>query len=146
MSRAILCPTNDECVRLNNELVERLPGDAATYFSVDSVLCDDPSEADSFPLEFLNSLTPSGMPPHRLTLKPGAIIMLLRNLNAKLGLCNGTRCVVRQLMNNVIDVEVLTGSAAGDRVYIPRIDLAPSDVNLPFTLKRRQFPVRLHSP
>lgn len=142
MSRAILCPTNDECVRLN-ELVERLPGDAATYFSVDSVLCDDPSEADSFPLEFLNSLTPSGMPPHRLTLKPGAIIMLLRNLNAKLGLCNGTRCVVRQLMNNVIDVEVLTGSAAGDRVYIPRIDIAPSDVNLPFTLKRRQFPVRL---
>ena len=62
VSRAILCPTNDECVRLNNELVERLPGDAATYFSVDSVLCDDPSEADSFPLEFLNSLTPSGMP------------------------------------------------------------------------------------
>ena len=84
------------------------------------------------------------MPPHRLTLKPGAIIMLLRNLNAKLGLCNGTRCVVRQLMNNVIDVEVLTGAAAGDRVYIPRIDIAPSDVNLPFTLKRRQFPVRLH--
>jgi ATP-dependent exoDNAse (exonuclease V) alpha subunit len=25
--------------------------------------------------------------------------------------------------------------------FIPRIDLAPSDVNLPFVLKRRQFPI-----
>ena len=26
-------------------------------------------------------------------------------------------------------------------VFIPRIDLAPSDINLPFIIKRRQFPI-----
>ena len=46
-------------------------------------------------------------------------------------------------MTNFLDVEVLTGEAKSERIYIPRIDLAPSDINLPFTLKRRQFPIRL---
>ncbi|GBN32366.1 hypothetical protein AVEN_136792-1 [Araneus ventricosus] len=29
----------------------------------------------------------------------------------------------------------------GDVVFLPRIELAPSDVNLPFVLKHRQFPL-----
>ena len=82
-SRAILCPKNDDCFSINNEVIERLPGETKTYYSVDSVICDDLSETSNYPPEFLNSLTPAGMPPHRLTLKPGAIVMLLRNLNAK---------------------------------------------------------------
>ncbi|XP_047135521.1 uncharacterized protein LOC124812674 [Hydra vulgaris] len=39
--------------------------------------------------------------------------------------------------------EILTGVSEGKRVFVPRIQLAPSDSNLPFVLKRRQFPVRL---
>ncbi|XP_065678531.1 uncharacterized protein LOC136093445 [Hydra vulgaris] len=69
--------------------------------------------------------------------------MLLRNLDFKGGLCNGTRLMVRALHNNYIDGEVLTGVSAGNRVFVPRVQLAPSDSNLPFTLKHRQFPVRL---
>ncbi|XP_065679979.1 ATP-dependent DNA helicase PIF1-like [Hydra vulgaris] len=69
--------------------------------------------------------------------------MLLRNLDLKGGLCNGTRLMVRALHNSYIDGEVLTGVSAGNRVFVPRVQLAPSDANLPFTLKRRQFPVRL---
>ena len=38
---------------------------------------------------------------------------------------------------------MLTGSAKGDTVFIPRIDLAPTNTNLPFTLRRRQFPIKL---
>ena len=37
----------------------------------------------------------------------------------------------------------MTGVSSGKRVFVPRIQLAPSDSNLPFVLKRRQFPVRL---
>ena len=82
------------------------------------------------------------MPPHELILKPGAIIMLVRNLAISTGLCNGTRRLVHHLHSHVIDAEILSGSFASHRVLIPRIKLAPSDVNLPFTLQRIQFPVR----
>ena len=96
-----------------------------------------------YPLEFLNSITPSGMPQHKLKLKPGCIVMLLRNLSLQNGLCNGTRLRVHSIRENVIDCEIITGVATGNRVLIPRVSLSPSDTNLPFQLKRVQFPLRL---
>ena len=83
------------------------------------------------------------MPLHCLLLKPGAIIMLLRNLAITRGLCNGTRLIVHRLHEHTVDAEIITGACRGDRVLIPRIKLAPSDANLPFILHRTQFPVRL---
>ena len=114
-----------------------------TWASVDTAILDDRQESDSYPLEFLHSLTPSGMPPHLLNLKVGAVAMLLRNLNIQQGLCNGTRLLIRRLHRNVINAEVLLGTHAGKRVLIPSVILAPSDTDLPFILCRRQFPLRL---
>src|SRR4051812_28933073 len=37
----------------------------------------------------------------------------------------------------------MTGSHIGETVYIPRIELTGKKTRWPFTLKRRQFPVRL---
>lgn len=96
-----------------------------------------------FPLEFLNSLTPSGYPPHELKLKVGAIVMLLRNLDVKNGLCNGTRLIIEQLHPHLICCKIATGSYAGNRVLIPRITLCPTDPSLPFRLRHHQFPIRL---
>nr|XP_047140934.1 ATP-dependent DNA helicase pif1-like [Hydra vulgaris] len=141
--RVILTPTNVDSLSINEEVLQRLPGEVKTYLSADQVETDNLNERNNFPVEFLNSLTPSGMPPHSLKFKIGCIIMLLRNLDLKAGLCNGTRMKVCALQNNYIDAEVLTGVSAGKRVFVPRIQLAPSDSNLPFVLKRRQFPVRL---
>ena len=56
------------------------------------------------------------------------------------GLCNGTRLIVKELHDNLIVTETMT---IKQTVLIPRIRLAPSDINLPFVLERRQFPVRL---
>lgn len=141
---AILCPKNDSCNFINDFVVRTvLEGDGRSYFGVDSIETDDPLERDNYPIEFVNSLTPSGLPPHELHLKPGAIIMLIRNLNANKGLVNGTRLVVKQLHQNSIDAEVLTGEARGSRLLIPRIILSTADATMPFTIKRKQFPVRI---
>jgi hypothetical protein len=142
-SRAILSPKNEDALPINNLIIERLEGDLKVYYSIDSIDSDNEQEAVNYPTEFLNSLTPSGLPPHKLHLKVGAVIMLLRNLNTRRGLCNGTRLVVEELKNNFIKAKVLTGNSSGDQVLIPRIDLIPSDEEIPFQLRRRQFPVRL---
>jgi ATP-dependent DNA helicase PIF1 len=52
--------------------------------------------------------------------------------------------VVRGFDNHAIDAEIVNGTHAGDRIFIPRIPLSLSeDLSLPFKFKRKQFPVRL---
>ena len=65
-----------------------IPGESITYLIADSVSCYNNKEAQNYPIEFLNSLKPSGMPPHCLNLKVGCIVMLLLNIALKKGLCN----------------------------------------------------------
>ena len=60
--------------------MEQFPRDGKIYLSADSVAEDDLQNA--YPIDFLNSITLSGMPPHSMTLKVGAPVMLLRNLRA----------------------------------------------------------------
>ena len=72
----------------------------------------------------------------------GYLIMLLKILDTKRGLCSGTRVVVSDLKANLIIAKVITGSSEGKVVFIPRIDLT-TDPDIPFPLNRRQFPVKL---
>jgi len=53
------------------------------------------------------------------------------------------RLICRSFARQVIDAQIISGYCARKRVFIPRIELTPSDAGLPFTLHRRQFPVRL---
>jgi hypothetical protein len=140
--RAILCPKNDATLAMNEEIINRLEGESKTYFSIDTVESENESERLAYPVEVLNSLEISGLPPHKLTLKIGCVIMLLRNLNTRAGLCNGTRLIVRELKNNVILAHILKGKILGERIFIPRVDLIPSEDEFPVTIRRRQFPVR----
>ncbi|KEH40680.1 PIF1-like helicase [Medicago truncatula] len=47
--------------------------------------------------EFLNTVTASGLPNHKLRLKVGVPVMLLRNIDTRYGLCNGTRLVITRM-------------------------------------------------
>ena len=124
--------------RINFKMLEKISGQCRIYKSFDATL--EQSDAVQYPTEFLNSLNPSGLPSHRLALKVGCPIMLLRNLDAP-RLCNGTRLVVRQLLRNLIIADIITGEYAGETVFIPRITLSPNDTVYEF--QRTQFPVRL---
>jgi len=140
---AILAPKNEHCNEINKKVLDLIPGEARSYTSVNQLITEDESELLQFPTEFLNSLEVSGLPPHELNLKPGCIVMLLRNLNAAYGLLNGTRLKVYKMYDNILELEILTGLNMGQKVLLPRIDLSPSDTILPFSFKRRQFPVGL---
>jgi len=142
-SAAILSPKNEYCFAINDYILQRrVVGSTKTYISEDCAIEDE--ETDNFvPLEYLHSQTPTGMPPHILTLKVGAVIMLLRNLDPLRGLCNGTRLIVTRLHNNVIHSDILSGTFQGEHVMIPRIINLSTDDGASFRFKRTQFPVRI---
>jgi hypothetical protein len=140
---AILCPKNSDVDQINEEVLNLLDGEVVSYLSTDSIDDEEAEDRQNYPVEFLNDCTPSGMPVHKLNLKIGSLIMLLRNLNTKRGLCNGTRLIATKLKPNLIIAEVLTGTAEKQTVFIPMIDLAPTSTDLPFVLRRRQFPIKL---
>ena len=119
----------------------KFPGEDKTYLSADSVTDED--VANTYPTDFLNSVTLSGMPPHAMTLKFGAPVMLLHNLRAGpgYGLHNGTRMIVLTLGQRVVEVEISSGVNRGNCILIPCITIGPSDTELPFTLKHHQLPL-----
>jgi len=77
--RAILCPKNSDVDKVNEEVLRLLEGEAAVYLSSDSIDDENVEDKENYPIEFLHSLTPSGMPVHDLNIKVGSIIILLRN-------------------------------------------------------------------
>lgn len=144
--RAILTPTNNTADDINNYILDLIPGEQREYLSCDSISKSSDATGDGdllYPTEFLNSLQFNGFPQHRLILKKGVPIMLLRNISQSEGLCNGTRLIITNLAPAVIEAMVITGTNIGDIVYIPRIMLIAKKTKLPFTLQRRQFPIRI---
>eukprot|EP00798_Chlamydomonas_sp_ICE-L_P018284 gene18284-24740_t len=146
IKRCILTPKNDRVQEINDKIMDLFKGNDANiqpriYFSHD--YANDEEDVALYPTEFLNSLDPQGLPPHELKLKVGCPIILLRNLNPRKGLANGTRLIVEELRNQLIVAKIVTGSHAGETVCIPRIPLTSSDSKQnPIIFTRRQFPIR----
>ncbi|XP_074346733.1 uncharacterized protein LOC141685536 [Apium graveolens] len=104
------------------------------------------TEADlnsNFPIEYLNSINIPGIPAHELSLKVGAVVMLMRNLNQTLRLCTGTRMIVTKCLRFCVECEVICGSFVGTRHFIPRMELAPSETLIPLKLVRKQMPLQI---
>ncbi|XP_042954753.1 uncharacterized protein LOC122291181 [Carya illinoinensis] len=72
MNRAILTPKNSYVDEINALLIHRFPGEIKRYYSFDEAI--DASE-QSVMEDFLNTLTPNGLPPHELLLKINSLKM-----------------------------------------------------------------------
>ncbi|CAN7101253.1 unnamed protein product, partial [Brassica rapa subsp. narinosa] len=127
--RAILAPTNASAHEINSYLLSKVPSAEKEFLSSDSIAFESTPEDDwtnNYPQEYLNSLDFPGLPPHKLCLKVGAPVMMLRNLNQKNGLCNGTRMMISRLGHRVLEAELLTGTHVGESslkqvaLYLPR--------------------------
>ncbi|UYV63474.1 hypothetical protein LAZ67_2004170 [Cordylochernes scorpioides] len=135
-ARTILAPKNSTVLEINNTILNSIPGESKIYRSIDTMV--DPDESVSYPPEFLNSLELSCTPLHKIVLKVGVPVILIRNLDPP-RLCNGTRLCITRMGTNVLQARILTGSFRGEEVLIPRIPIIPND--LPFNFRRLQFPV-----
>ena len=69
-------------------------------------------------------------------------MIVLRNLDPP-KIVNGTRARVNNLYDNAIEIVIVSGSFKGETFLLPRIPIIPTDADLPFELKRLQFPIRL---
>ncbi|XP_035830876.1 uncharacterized protein LOC110866786 [Helianthus annuus] len=143
-TRAILAPKNEVVHEINYRLLAVFPGEEKEYLSSDSLCPTEDGNVDQqkiYSPDVLNGLKVSGLPNHRLVLKVGVPVMLLRNIDQRNGLCNGTRLKVTKLYSRVIEAEIISGGNIGSRTFIPRMNLVPSDKKIPFAFQRRQFPI-----
>ena len=136
--RTILAPTNNEVDAINSIIQDKLSGKGMVLQSADSL--ENPDDSFRFNTEYLNTLRPNGFPHHILNLKPGMPLMLLRNINPRQGLCNGTRVIFNKCIENkLLECTVVETMRV---VLIPRITFIPKINEYPFEWQRRQFPVR----
>jgi hypothetical protein len=148
LNQMILAPRNADVGDINQKILECMSGEMRQYISADDIIREagaDPLDDDPIPNEFLCSVHSSSLPPGELNLKIGCPIILLWNLAPSRGLCNGTRMVVTQMRDRVLEVRLIGGEHDGEIALIPRVSLIPSasSADVTFRFKRRQFPVRL---
>ncbi|KAL9811986.1 putative DNA helicase Pif1, P-loop containing nucleoside triphosphate hydrolase [Arabidopsis thaliana] len=114
-----------------------------TFLSLDSL---DPADIGgrnnpALTPDFLNSVKFSGLPNHKLRLKIGCLMMLLRNIDPIGGHMNGTRLRITQMGPFILQAMILTGDKANNLVLIPRLKPTPSNTKLRFTMRRTQLPL-----
>ncbi|GKD36952.1 DNA helicase [Tanacetum coccineum] len=125
--KAIVCPKNKNADIINSKVMDMVPGESTIYISQDEATPtgNDGAETEMlYPIEHLNTFKLPSFPPHRLELKVGAPVMLLRNVNIAGGLCNGMRMIVRQLMTKLIEVQIITGTRVGEKVLTIKMEIS----------------------
>jgi ATP-dependent DNA helicase PIF1 len=140
--RAIMTPTNDAVIRINDDLLERLPGEALTFYADDSGDINDGGH-EEMTREVMATMNCGTLPLSILRLKIGAPVMLLRNMDPANGLCNGTRMTLLRASTGCLEVRLNGGSFDGQTRLIYRTKLSSNEEDFHFRLTRLQFPVRL---
>ncbi|KAG1581047.1 hypothetical protein G6F46_009147 [Rhizopus delemar] len=109
---------------INRYVLEQLPGNKTSLFAVDCITQEDStgSEDHQIPTEYLQSLNPHGLPLSVLELTIGTPVMILRNINAENGLCNGTRVTVLSIGEFLLKIKL--PGVDGSVEVIPRFTLS----------------------
>ena len=145
--RIILSTMNEKVNKLNETVLAKFPGPAQLFPSVDFIPnSEQTGENDpllNYPVEYLNEINCGSLPLAKLELKIGCPVMVLKNLDAANGVCNGSRGILTRCSNRVLEVRLLTGDHAGETVFIPRVANQPGEDENAFRFTRRQFPVRV---
>ena len=145
--RALLATINEVIDSCNQKITEQFlqacpEPPPRRFLSIDTLDPDHASPGFMVGEDHLHGLTPDGLPPFELNLKPGLPIMLLRNINASMGLANGSRLVLTRIHHFVLEGRLLGGDFHGQPRMIPRIKLSTKPDHFP-VFTRKQFPIRI---
>jgi hypothetical protein len=111
---------------INVRILTRLAGETRVYDAVNSISFNTIEKKGNRPdifIEFLRAQNPSGLPPARLELKIGTLVICLRNLFLREGLYNNTRMIITKLREYFIKVKIINGQFYGENRVISRIIL-----------------------
>ena len=132
---------------LNNTILDHLQGEKTTLYSADKVVTERGADLvdDAIPVEYLNTLEATGLPPGNLHLKIGCPLILLQSLTPSCGLCNGTQMILLQVSRWVLQVCIMGRDYDGNVKLIPQISLTPTSTctEFAFSLQWCQFPMQL---
>ena len=102
----MLATNNDDVDRINEMASRMLGGETFNLDSFDRNLDDIDVP---YPVEVLNSIKQHGIPPHRISVRVGQPLIVMRNIDVGRGICNGTRVLLLQVMNELLKVRLLSG-------------------------------------
>ena len=145
--RCILTMLNDDVRNINDLCMQKFKTNTSStssfsehiYKSDDSVGLDEIGALYS--KEYLNEREFNGIPVHKMKLKIGVPVMLLRNIDPPKGLCNGTRLIVQELHEKLIKCTLMHNPT--QVVWLNRMFLSPPIDQIGYEFKRRQFPITL---
>nr|KAJ0217457.1 hypothetical protein LSAT_V11C300151780 [Lactuca sativa] len=138
--RAILAPKNEVVQQINDRLLALFPGEEVEYLSSDT-LCQSEFVHDQFDPNLYSPDILNGLPNHKLILKVGVPVMLLRNIDQKNGLCNDTRLQVKSLGKRVIEAIIISGTNIGKQTFIPRMSLSSSEKKNSFQISKKTISI-----
>lgn len=133
---SVLTMTRADAADINFRIAAVCPGVADFALSIDNALDCESSE---YPLEYVHSISLSGIPDHIVLLKKGAPYIIMHNTSPSL--CNGTRVIFHRRVGKCLEVEIISGALKGEFHYVPRLVLTFTNPSMPFTLRRVQFPL-----
>jgi PIF1-like helicase len=147
LEHIILTSMNKRVNSLNKAILSKFPGPAHLFYSVDFISNSERlGENDpllNYPVEYFNEINCGSLPLAKLELKIGYPIIVLKNLDAANGICNGSRGILTRHSNRVLKVRLLTGENAGETVFIPRVANQPLEEENAFVFIRWQFSIRV---
>jgi ATP-dependent DNA helicase PIF1 len=108
---------NKKVNELNATVLTKFPGPVRLFPSIDFISNSERLGEDNpllnYPVEYLNEINCGTLPLAKLELKIGCPMMVLKNLDAANGVCNGSRGILTRYSNRVLEVKLLTGEHAG---------------------------------
>lgn len=85
-------------------------------------------------------LNPSGMPPHKITLRLGHPVILIKYIPPY---PVGTRLIITHLGNSCVTAEVSTGPFKGQSIFLHRLTCtSPNDQDIGIMFERIQLPIK----